>query len=326
MLEDLAESVAYYSIVVVISSALYSYFLARARRALEEDFPSVFLRFTLALAVYITIHSSLSLLLMYSNFLYGCMPDVVLYTVAILALALVAGVLLGSRAVCSALSVLGSGVMRKVLRVLSEGEVEGYKFWLCSRCPIGVFTSFTDNRFYVHTKLVEVLNREELKSALLRETFHSEDRFLSVMDAVSTLSWCLAVLLFALLSACIPGLHASAYLNAAATTIIASTVGWIREHAADLRYAESSSPEHLLSAAAKVYRVTLEEARRVVEKGIERAEVIYTINTLCLKVSIRRTLGEYFANLVIPSLVLHIRRDPPPTMRAVAICGVRKYL
>ncbi|MEM4037679.1 MAG: hypothetical protein QW700_07785 [Desulfurococcaceae archaeon] len=41
---------------------------------------------------------------------------------------------------------------------------------------------------YVHTRLAEVLSREELKSALLREAFRREDRFLSIVDVASTLS------------------------------------------------------------------------------------------------------------------------------------------
>ncbi|MEM4783847.1 MAG: hypothetical protein QXG29_05885 [Sulfolobales archaeon] len=326
MLEELVEGIAYYSIVVVTSTALYTYFLFRASKVLEEGFPSVFIRLALGLFVYTAIHSSLGLLSRYSEFLYSCMPDVVLYTLAILVLALVAGIILGSRAVCGALSVLGSSITRKLLGVLSEGEVEGHRFWLCSRCPIGVFTSFTGSEVYVHTRLAEVLSREELKSALLREAFRREDRFLSIVDAASTLSWCLAVILFALLSACLPGLHAGAYLNAAAATVAASTVGWIREHPADLRCAELSNPEHLLSAVAKAYRVALEESRSAVEKHVENVEAVYSNTVHCFKVNIERALGEYFANLVIPSLVLHVRRDPPPVVRAVAMCGKHKYL
>lgn len=327
MLEDLAEGVAYYSAVVAASSALYSYFLTRVRKVLEEGSSSVFLRFALALAVFTSTHSSISLLLRQGGFLYGCMPDAVLYAVAILVLALVAGLALGSRAVCGALSVLGPGVMKKALRVVSESEVEGSRFWLCSRCPIGVFTAFAGSGVYVHTKLVEVLSREELKSALLREALRGEDRFLSIVDVVGSLSWCFAALLFALLSACIPGLHVGAYLNAAAATIIASTVSWVREHKADLRYSETSNPEHLLSAVAKVYRVALEEARKAAEKRGERKSEAQnsSTNTHCFKATTQRTMGEYFANLVIPSLVLHVRRDPPLTMRAVAICRIRKY-
>lgn len=323
-LEGLAEGAVYYSAVVAASSALYTCFLARARGVLEEGSPTAFLMVSISLEVYTIIYTSSSLLLRYGALLRGRMPDVALYIAAILVLVLAVGVALGSRTVCGALSVLGPGVMRRALRVVDGGGVEGSRYWLCSRCPVGVFTAFAGRGVYVHARVAEALSRGELKSLVAREALRGEDLFFGVLDAAGTLSWCSAALLFAVLSVCIPGIHVGAYFNAAAATVVASTVGWMREHVADLRYAAVSDPGPLLSAIAKAHRVALEEARGAVEKRVGATEVAHSSDLRCVGDATRRTLVEYFASLVAPSLVLHVRRDPPPTLRAEAVCGMRR--